>query len=77
MLGSMQVEIIRPWRCYRVGDTIYPPGTLRSWLVANKFARLVVPTVTDEPEVEEVAVKAPVVEVAVKRRRGRPRKAQV
>lgn len=42
MSGTLvQVEFVRAWQQYRVGDRITPNGTLRSWLVANGFCRAI------------------------------------
>lgn len=45
--GKIRVRITRPWRGYKVGDVITPPGALRRELLrkedhlGNKFAEVV------------------------------------
>ena len=40
MSGTLvQVEFVRSWQQYRVGDRITPNGTLRDWLVVNGFCK--------------------------------------
>lgn len=44
MSGTLvQVEFVRSWQQYSVGDRITPNGTLRDWLVNNGYCR----TITD------------------------------
>lgn len=44
--GKIRVRILRPWRGYKAGDVITPPGALRTELLrkkdqlGNKFAEL-------------------------------------
>lgn len=42
MSGTLvQVEFVRSWQQYCVGDRITPNGTLRDWLVSSGFVRVV------------------------------------
>lgn len=36
-MPAKKVKFILAWQTYRVGDVIEPNGTLRDWLLANKF----------------------------------------
>lgn len=53
MSGTLvQVEFVRSWQQYRVGERITPNGTLRDWLIGNGYARVV-------DEIERPARPAP------------------
>ena len=70
-LGKVKIRFIRPWGQYRKGDEIWPPGTLRQWLIERGHAEV---AIDDAPE---TAMVEPQTEKAVKPRgrpRGRPRK---
>ncbi len=59
-MGKIRVRFVLAWQSYRVGDVIYPPGTLREWLLGNGYV-----TVDEEkpavgsPEPKRIAVVRP------------------
>lgn len=36
-----KIRFILAWQTYRVGDEITPNGTLRDWLIANGYAKVI------------------------------------
>lgn len=50
MAGTQkEVEFIRPWQTYRVGERIKPNGTHRDWLVANGYAKVIEAAAPERP----------------------------